>query len=206
MCYNIEYEPADIIIHVQGKGIVLREKSLIAFQESDGKILAFGTEAEQLAGKDTDNIVVMSPLRQGRVEDFTVAQSLFYLLLIKALGKKPFGKKLIFKPAIAVCVPKGITPVEKKVIEDVMIYNVASKVLISDIPAEKFIREFPEKYPKEYEKYKITIGITKDEPERYVEERLRDILAYAGQEQISQERVSELFQRIKERYESNRSS
>lgn len=196
MCHNIKYEPADIIIHVQGKGIVLREKSIIAFQESDGRILAFGTEAEQLAGKATDNIVVMSPLRQGRVEDFVAAQSLFSLLFNKALGKKPFGKKPIFKPAIAVCVPKGITVVEKKVIEDVMMYNVASKVLISDIPAEKFIREFPEKYPEEYQKYKITIGITKDEPERYVEERLRDTLAYAGQEQISPERVRKLLQRL----------
>ena len=74
----------------------------------------------------------------------------------------------------------------------------ASEVLIADTSAETFIREFPEKFPKECRRYKVIVGITKDEPERYVEEALKDILVYARQEQIPQERVCELLQSLKE--------
>ncbi len=182
------YEPADIIIYVQEKGIVLKEKSVMAFQKTDGKIVAFGTEAERLEGTNTDAIEVMSPLRQGKIEDFTVAAGLFSLLLTKALGKKP-----LFKHPMAVCVPKGMTPVEKKAMEEVMISAGAGKVMTVDIPAAEFIRGFPDKFPKEYKKFKWVVGITKEEPERYVEEMLKDILAYADRERISRERVYDLL-------------
>lgn len=191
MCHNLSWEPADIIIHMQGKGIVLKERSVIAFQKKDSKIVAFGTEAEQLKGKDTDNLIVMSPLRQGIVEDFMAAGKLFSLLFTKALGKRLFLKK---RPAVVLCVPKGITPVEQVAIKDMMLFHVRpSEILIVDTPAEEFIREFPEKSPNEYRKFKIIVGITKDEPERYVEEQLKNTLNYAKQEQIPPERVFELL-------------
>ncbi|MBD5551046.1 MAG: hypothetical protein HDQ96_07715 [Lachnospiraceae bacterium] len=194
MEYDVLYEPADIVIHVQGKGIVLKEKSLVAFQKNDNKVVAYGTDAERLIGKDTDNIVVLSPFRQGMVWEFTVAVKLFSLLF-----KKAFGKKFFKRPKVAVCVPTGITPVEKKAIMDMLNISVVAKELfIVDIPVETFIREFPEKFPNEYRKFKITVGITKDEPERYVEEKLKDALIYAEQEQISPDRVCELLQRLKE--------
>lgn len=195
MCHNLSWEPADIIIHVQGKGIVLKEKSVIAYSKKDNKIVAIGTEAEQLKGKDTDNLIVMSPLRQGLVEDYTAAGKLFSLLFTMAFGKRSILKR----PAVAICVPKGITPVEKMAIKDMMLFYIRAKdVLIVDTPAEEFIREFSEKSPNEYRKFKIIVGITKDEPERYVEEQLRNTLMYAKQEQIPQERVFELLQRLKE--------
>lgn len=201
MCYNISNESADIIIHVQGKGIVLKEKSVVAFQKDDNKIVAFGTDAERLKGKNTDNLVVMSPLRQGVVEDYVVAGKLFSLLFKKVLGKRPILKG----PAVVICVPKGITPVEKMAIKDMMIFEIrAREILIVDTPAEKFIREFPEKFPEEYRKFKIIVGITKDEPERYVEEQLNNTLMYARREQISPERVCELLQKLKETNESDR--
>lgn len=178
-------EPADIIIHVRDRGIVLREKSLVAFRRDNNKIVAIGTEAERMIGVDTENIVVMSPLRQGMVADALAAQKLFSGLVVRALGKKPF-----LKPPVVVCVPKGITEVEKRAITDVLVWGAGAKeVLVADTPAMEFIKEFPEKLPDLYRKYKIIIGITKEEPERYIEERLRDILAYAGQEQIPPERV-----------------
>lgn len=187
---NVSCEPADIIIHVQGKGIIIKEKSVIAFSKKDNKIVAVGTEAEQLKGKDTDNLVVMSPLRQGLVEDFTAAGRLFSLLFTKAFGKRPILKR----PAVVVCAPKGITPVEKMAIKDMMLfYTRARDVLIVDTPAEEFIRDFPEKSPSECRKFKIIVGITKDEPERYVEEQLKNTLNYARQEQIPPERVFELL-------------
>ena len=190
---DISYEPADIMIHVQGRGIVLKEKSLIAYQKKDDKIVASGTEAEQMVGQGMEDIVVVSPLRQGMVADYAVAVGLFSHMFMKALGKRP-----ILRPAVAVCVPKGITSVEKQAIKEVLLQAVASEVMVTDIPAEEFIREFPVKFPKAYQKFKIIVGIMKDEPERYVEERLRDMLAYARQEQIPQERVHALFREVQQ--------
>ena len=187
------YEPADIIIHMQGKGIVVKEKSVVAYQKSDNKIVAVGTEAYGMAQSPAEDMVVVSPLRQGRVADFHVAVTLFSDMLTKAIGKRP-----ILKPAVAVCVPEGITPVEKKALEEVLKVAGARELFITDIPAEKFIREFSDIFPKEFRKYKIIIGIMKDEPERYVREGLRDILAYALQEQIPLERVDELLLGLKE--------
>ena len=190
------YEPADISIYIQGRGMVLKEKSFMAFQKSDGKIVAYGTEAEQLAGKNTAEIEVMSPLRRGMIADYCVAAKLFALLITKALGKDGNSSLLRNrKYRMAVCVPQGITEVEKKALEDVMRWEVrAKKALIVDMPAEEFIRMLPEKYPDEYGKYKIIVSISKDEPERYVEELLRDALRFAGQKQISGEKVCELLQ------------
>ncbi len=189
----ILYEPADIMIHIQGKGIVVREKSVVAFQKSDNKIIAIGTEAYGMADKNMEDLVVISPLRQGIVADFTVAVKLFSYLLKKALGKKPIFKK----PAVAVCVPKGITAVELVALQDVLMIAGAKELIVTDHPMEEFLREFPEKSPKEYKKFKITIGITKDEPELYIKERMREIQEYAGREQISQEKVCELLQGLK---------
>lgn len=182
----ILYEPADIMIHIQGKGIVVREKSVVAFQKSDSKIIAIGTEAYDMAGKNMEDIVVTSPLHQGIVADFTIAVKLFSYLLIKAIGKKPILKK----PAVAVCIPKGITEVELVALQDVLTMARVKDLFVTDHPMEEFLKEFPEKCPEEYKKFKITIGITKEEPELYIKERMRETLEYAGREQISREKLS----------------
>ncbi len=198
----ISYEPADIIIYIQGRGIVLKEKSLIAFRKNDDKIVACGTEAERLAGregKDMEDIVVMSPLRQGMAAEFPEARALFSYLLGKALGKKPTARRPILGRPTAVCVPKGITSVEKKAVEEILIDAGAGEVLISDIPAEEFIRQLPE-HPKLYHRLKIIVGIAKEEPERYIKERLRGILEYAEQEKISQERIYALLQEMEQHF------
>lgn len=189
------YEPADIMIHIQGKGIVVKEKSVVAYQKSDNKIVAFGTEAYDMAEKNMEDIVVISPLRQGMVIDYVVAWKLFSYLLQKAMGKRPILKK----PAMAVCVPKGITPVEQKALEDVLTIAGVKELFFSEIPVEEFLGEFSEKYPKEFQKCKITIAIAKDEPERYIKESIRKVLEYAAQEQIPQQRVYELFEGLKEK-------
>ena len=85
---NIKYEPADIAIYIQDKGMVLKEKSLVAFDAVNSKIIAFGTEAEYIAKGNAENILVASPLRQGMIVDYPVAVSLFTHLLYKALGEK----------------------------------------------------------------------------------------------------------------------
>lgn len=80
----MKYEPADIVIYLQNKGIVLKEKSLMAYERESGKILAVGMEAEKLMGTMSEDIVIESPLRQGMVVDYLVAKKMFDGLLQKA--------------------------------------------------------------------------------------------------------------------------
>lgn len=182
------YEPADILIYVQDKGVVLKEKSLVAYHKESGKIVSIGTEAERLVENPQENILVCSPLRQGIVADYIVAVKLFSYLLNKALGKKPFRK-----PAVAVCVPKGISEVEKRAAEDVMHQAGAGELIITDIPLEQFAEEMSIKSPKLYQKYKVVIGIAKEDPESYLREQLSYILDYAAQMGISVDRVEALL-------------
>lgn len=179
---KINYEPADIEIYVQGKGVVLKEKSLVAFDKVTCRVLAYGTEAESMA--EDENVCVVSPMRQEMVADYQVAVELFRHLLYKALGKKP-----LWKPSIALCVPKGITQVELKIIEDVIMQIGARKLFIVDFPMDQFEMEMP----KEYGQFKVIVNITKEKPESYISEELAGVLAYARQQGISVERVEQLL-------------
>ncbi len=213
---NTGYEPADLLLYVRGKGLVLREKSLVAYRRDNGRIVAFGSEAEKMSGGDPENLVVMSPLRQGRVADYCVAANLFSMLLVKALGKKPLlkpwppggtasaqerksgGKWLLRKPAAVVCLPRGSTEVERKALEDALIFgHCVREVLFTELSAGEVIEELEERSPDLYRKYNVMIGIGKNEPERYIEERLREILSYGAQEGIEPERVSAMMRELR---------
>ena len=170
------YEPADILIYVQDRGMVLKERSVVAFHKSDGKIVAVGAEAERMGG-DEEDLAVVSPLRRGAVADYQTAAALF---------------------SVAVSMPAGLTAVERKALEEVLMQAGAKKILFSELPIGTLVREFPERYPQEYRKYKLIIGITKEEPERYAEECLRELLEYSLREQIPQERVYELWRKCRE--------
>jgi len=182
------YEPADIEIHIKDKGMVLREKSLVAFTQHDGKILGFGAEAEEIAKKNMDGVQVISPLRQGMVADFQVAVGMF-----RQMMKKAWGKRMFSKPRIAVFAPKNMTEVERKALEDVM-YQVGAKDLsISEVSPEDFRDDMMAVDKRRYLSYDLFIIITKAEPEKYISEQLSNILNYAEQAKIPEARVEELL-------------
>lgn len=180
----IKYEPADIEIYLRQKGMVLQEKSLIAVNRADGKILAVGREAEETA--DTEGVQVISPLRQGMIADYSAAVGMFQCMMTKV-----WGKRLLRKPDIAVCTPKGITEVEKKALEDALYQTGAKKLTIYEGALEQLTEEM--------EVYDVVISISKKEPERYIAEGISNILKYAGQQGISAARVEELIKREAER-------
>lgn len=182
------YEPADIEIHVKNKGMVLKEKSLIAYTESDGKILGFGTEAEEIGAKNIDGVKVISPLRQGMIAEYHAAANMF-----KYMIKKAWGKKIICKPHMVVCVPKNTTEVERKALEDAMYQAGAKDLMISELSMEQLKNDMMVIDKKRYLTYDIFVVITKNEPEKYISEELSGILEYAAQAGISAERVAELF-------------
>lgn len=181
---DTKYEPADIEIYIRDRGLALREKSLIAYNDADGKILAVGTEAEQ---QRRAGVVVQSPLRQGMVADYMAAQQMFRWMLERAWGKRHF-----LKPRILVGIPHNSTEVERKALEDLMIQLGAKGVAFFEGDFDACKRAAKECAPKRQDEFQVMIFITKYEPDRYVLEELSYIRQYAQQQGLSKERIAEL--------------
>ena len=84
---DTKYEPADIEIYVKNKGLVLKEKSLVAFTPYNKKIVGIGDEAEAIAAQDLESVTVQSPLRRGIVADYVVADRMFRHMLQKGIRR-----------------------------------------------------------------------------------------------------------------------
>ena len=110
---GIDLGTASILVYIKGKGVVLKEPSVVAFDRDTNKIKAIGEEARLMLGRTPGNIVAVRPLRQGVISDYTVTEKMIKHFIQKALGKKSFRK-----PLVSVCVPSGVTEVEKKAVED----------------------------------------------------------------------------------------
>ena len=126
---GIDLGTASILVYIKGKGVVLKEPSVVAFDRDTNKIKAIGEEARLMLGRTPGNIVAVRPLRQGVISDFTVTEKMLEHFIRKAVGKKTFRK-----PKIAVCVPSGVTEVEKKAVEDATYQAGAREVSIIEEP------------------------------------------------------------------------
>lgn len=189
---DTKYEPADIEIYVKEKGLVLKEKSLVAYTPSDGRILGIGDEAEALAAQNLESVAVQSPLRQGMIADYSMADRMFRHMLKKACGKRHF-----FKPHIAVGgIPETITEVERKAVEDLMFQIGAKSVTVFEGSYEKLKKEMAVVAPEKFDSFQAVIVIAKNEPERYVAEGLANLLQYAQKQGIPADRVRELLREI----------
>jgi rod shape-determining protein MreB len=109
---GIDLGTANSLVFVKGKGIVLREPTVVAKQVNLNTVLAVGDEAKQMIGRTPGNIVAIRPMRQGVIADFDVTMSMLKYFLKKATGGA-FGK-----PRVLVSVPSGITEVEKRAVEE----------------------------------------------------------------------------------------
>ncbi len=126
---GIDLGTASILVYIKGKGVVLKEPSVVAFDRDTNKIRAIGEEARLMLGRTPGNIVAVRPLRQGVISDYTVTEKMLRYFIGKALGKRHMRK-----PRIAVCVPSGVTEVEKKAVEDATYQAGAREVLIIEEP------------------------------------------------------------------------
>ena len=110
---GIDLGTASVLVYVKGKGVVLKEPSVVAFDRNTNKIKAIGEEARLMLGRTPGNIVAVRPLRQGVISDYTVTEKMLSYFISRTVGKSLFGRK----PRISVCVPSGATEVEKKAVE-----------------------------------------------------------------------------------------
>lgn len=126
---GIDLGTASVLIYVKGKGVVLKEPSVVAFDRDTNKIRAIGAEAKEMLGKTPEHIIAVRPLKQGVISDYTVTEKMIQYFLQKAMGRRTFRK-----PRIAVCVPSGVTEVEKKAVEDATFQAGAREVEIIEEP------------------------------------------------------------------------
>ena len=127
---GIDLGTASLLVYVKGKGVVLKEPSVVAFDRNTNKIKAIGEEARLMLGRTPGNIVAVRPLRQGVISDYTVTEKMLSYFISRTVGKSLFGRK----PRISVCVPSGATEVEKKAVEDATYQAGAREVSIIEEP------------------------------------------------------------------------
>ena len=125
---GIDLGTASVLVYVKGKGVVLKEPSVVAFDRDTNRIKAIGEEARLMLGRTPGNIVAVRPLRQGVISDYIVTEKMIKYFIQKAVGKT------FRKPRISVCIPSGATEVEKKAVENATLNAGARDVFIIEEP------------------------------------------------------------------------
>ena len=110
---GIDLGTANVLVYIKGKGIVLNEPSVVAINKDTDEILAVGEEARQMLGRTPANIVAVRPLRDGVISDYDITER-----MLKHFIRKTCGSGRVFKPKIMVCVPSGVTEVEKRAVRE----------------------------------------------------------------------------------------
>ena len=121
---------ANSLVSVKGKGIVIREPSVVAIQKDTGQVLAVGEEAKRMIGRTPGNIVAIRPLRDGVIADFDVTQSLIKYFINKSLRNRTF----LVRPRVVVGVPSGVTAVEERAVREAALQAGAREAYLIEEP------------------------------------------------------------------------
>ena len=125
---GIDLGTATVLAYVKGKGITLREPSVVAVDNLSGEVLAVGQEARRMLGRTPGNIVATRPLKDGVISDYTVTEKMLKYFINKICGRT------IFSPRIMICIPSQVTEVEKKAVIDAATQAGARKVYLIEEP------------------------------------------------------------------------
>ena len=125
---GIDLGTATVIAYVKGKGIVLREPSVVAVDKNSGEVLAVGKEARRMLGRTPGNIVATRPLREGVISNYTVTERMLKYFISRVCGR------FVFAPRIMICIPSQVTEVEKKAVIDAATQAGARKVYLIEEP------------------------------------------------------------------------
>ena len=126
---GIDLGTANVLIHIKGKGIVLNEPSIVAIDTETRKVIAVGTEANEMLGRTPGKVKAIKPMKDGVIADFEITE-----IMLNAFIKKIKAKKLFSRPRILICCPTNITQVEKNAIKEAAERTGARKVYIEEEP------------------------------------------------------------------------
>ena len=126
---GIDLGTSTVLIYVKGEGIVVNEPSLVAVNRDGTRILAIGRHAQEMVGRTPDAISVVRPMRDGVIADFVVTEGMLHHFIGKVQGRQR-----IFKPEIMICVPSGVTSVERRAVTEAAISAGARQAWLIDEP------------------------------------------------------------------------
>ena len=126
---GIDLGTSTTLVYIKGKGIVLYEPSVVAFKEDGNKVLAVGKEAKKMMGRTPRGLFTVRPLKEGVIADFEVTAE-----MLKFFIKKVYNPNRFIRPSIIICVPSGVTEVEKRAVSEVAYKCGARQVFLIDEP------------------------------------------------------------------------
>ena len=126
---GIDLGTANVLVYIKGKGIVLNEPAVVAINKDTNEILAVGEEARQMLGRTPGNIVAVRPLKDGVISDYDITER-----MLKHFIRKTCGAGKFFKPKIMVCVPSGVTEVEKRAVQEATMQAGGKDVFLMEEP------------------------------------------------------------------------
>ena len=126
---GIDLGTSSILVYVRGKGVVLKEPSVVAFDRDNNKIKAIGEEARLMLGRTPGNIVAVRPMKNGIISDYVVTEQMLRHFIQKAMGRLSFRK-----PRVSICIPSIVTEVERKAVEDATYQAGAREVHVVEEP------------------------------------------------------------------------
>ena len=126
---GIDLGTANVLVTLKGKGIVLKEPSVVAIEKKTGKILATGYEAKEMLGRTPEEIRAVRPMKDGVIADLTGTQLMLKNILAKVCQRYNIGR-----PRVVVGVPSGITEVEERAVEESVLYSGAREVYLIEEP------------------------------------------------------------------------
>ncbi|MHB8125939.1 MAG: rod shape-determining protein [Desulfitobacteriaceae bacterium] len=127
---GIDLGTANTLVFVKGKGITVREPSVVAMDVGKNIVLAVGDKAKEMIGRTPSNIVAIRPLKDGVISDFNITQKMLKYFISRALGSEsPFAR-----PRVVICVPSGVTPVEERAVKEAAMAAGAKDPIIMEEP------------------------------------------------------------------------
>lgn len=126
---GIDLGTANTLVHVKGRGIVVREPSVVAINKNTGAILAVGDDAKSMIGRTPGDIIAIRPMKDGVIADYDITQS-----MLKYFIKKAINSGFMSKPRVVICVPSGVTEVEKRAVEDATLQAGAKEAYLIEEP------------------------------------------------------------------------
>ena len=126
---GIDLGTANVLVYIKGKGVVLNEPAVVAINRNNNEIMAVGEEARQMLGRTPASIVAVRPLKDGVISDYDITER-----MLKYFIRKTCGAGRLFKPRIMVCVPSGVTEVEKRAVSEAATQAGGKSVFLMEEP------------------------------------------------------------------------
>lgn len=126
---GIDLGTANTLVHIKGKGIVIREPSVVAIDKYTEQVVAVGNEAKEMLGRTPENLEAIRPLKDGVIADFTATKK-----MLKHFVEKACQKYVFKKPRVVVCVPLGVTEVEERAVEEATLDAGAREAYLMEEP------------------------------------------------------------------------